>query len=457
MGSAVWKYWRISRRGDHYSSELRKQMNKTFVMDTNKRPLMPCSSARANRLLKARKAAVYRTNPFTIILKYPVEPTAQPIEAKFDPGAKTTGIALVGEFPQQGRVVLFAANLNHRGDLIRKRLTDRLSIRRGRRGRKTRYRQPRFNNRLRRERWLPPSLQSRVDNVKQWLNKLRHFAPLTAITVETVRFDTQALQNPDISGIDYQRGTLAGYELREYLLEKWQRTCAYCGVQNVPLEIEHIAPRSKGGSNRVSNLTLACVPCNQKKGNQAIDDFLARDPKRLVRIQAQTKAPLKDAAAVNATRYAIGEALKDFGLPISFWSGGRTKKNRVNQGYAKDHWIDAACVGESGEHVLIPEGFKPLMITATGRGQRQVVRMNKYGFPCTKAKISKTVNGMRTGDVVKLIQPKCKYAGVYCARVTAINNSTQYISISVNKKQTWFSSKLAQIIQRGDGYAYANV
>ena len=432
-------------------------MNNVFVLSNTKKPLMPTRPARARRLLRDKKAAVYRIHPFTIILIDRADGETQPIEAKFDPGSKTTGIALVGEFPQQGRVVLFAANLNHRGDSIHKRLTDRLSIRRGRRGRKTRYRQPRFNNRGRREKWLPPSVQSRVDNVKQWLNKLQHFAPLTAIAIETVRFDTQALQNPEISGIDYQHGTLAGYELREYLLEKWQRTCAYCGAQKVPLEIEHIVPRSQGGSNRASNLTLACVPCNQKKGCQSVDTFLARDPKRLARIQAQAKAPLKDAAAVNATRYAIGEALKGLGLPISFWSGGRTKKNRVAQNYAKDHWIDAVCVGKSGENVLIPTGMKPLLITATGRGQRQMVRTDKYGFPNAKAKAGKTVNGIRTGDIVKVDQPKGKYSGVYCARVTAINNGNQYISISVNKKQTWFSAKLAQIIQRGDGYAYSNI
>jgi hypothetical protein len=47
----------------------------------------------------------------------------------------------------------------------------------------------------------------------------------------------QKLENPEISGIAYQQGTLAGYELREYLLEKWGRKCAYCDATNVPLQI----------------------------------------------------------------------------------------------------------------------------------------------------------------------------------------------------------------------------
>jgi 5-methylcytosine-specific restriction endonuclease McrA len=84
--------------------------------------------------------------------------------------------------------------------------------------------------------------------------------------MELVKFDTQLMENPDISGIEYQQGELAGYEVREYLLEKWGRKCAYCSETDLPLQIEHIIPRSRGGSDRVSNLTLACEGCNRLKG-----------------------------------------------------------------------------------------------------------------------------------------------------------------------------------------------
>ncbi|PCI27487.1 MAG: hypothetical protein COB67_08445, partial [SAR324 cluster bacterium] len=129
---------------------------------------------------------------------------------------------------------------------------------------KTRYRKPRFLNRTLPQGWLAPSLLSRVFNIETWVEKLCCFAPVKAISQELVRFDMQQMENPEISGKEYQQGTLAGYETKQYLLEKWNRTCVYCGAQNVPLEIEHIIPKSKGGSNRVSNLTLACVSCNQK-------------------------------------------------------------------------------------------------------------------------------------------------------------------------------------------------
>ena len=111
-----------------------------------------------------------------------------------------------------------------------------------------------------------------------------------------------------------------------------------------------------------------------------LDRLLAGKPEVLKRLKAQVKAPLKDAAAVNSARYALGHEVQSVGLPTSFWSGGRTKMNRISQGYAKDHWIDAACVGETGAAVYIPPKLKPLQIKATGRGTHQTVRTDKYGF-----------------------------------------------------------------------------
>ncbi len=316
-------------------------MQKVFVLDSKKKPLMPCHPARARELLTKGRAAVYKRYPFTIILTDRVGGDVQPVELKFDPGSKTTGIALVGHF-ERGLEIVFGANLEHRGQKIKKDLESRRANRRARRNRKTRYRPARFNNRRRPIGWLPPSLKCRVFNVETWAKRLQRLIPITSIVVETVRFDTQKMQNPEVSGVEYQQGELAGYEVREYLLEKWGRQCAYCGAINVPLEIEHIQPKSKGGSNRVSNLAVACRKCNEKKGNKLIENFLKRKPNILKKIKAQTKKSLKDTAAVNATRYAIGNALKQFGLPVSFWSSGRTKFNRTQQKYPKDHWIDAA-------------------------------------------------------------------------------------------------------------------
>lgn len=166
--------------------------------------------------------------------------------------------------------------------------------------------------------------------------------------MELVRFDTQKLLNPEISGVEYQQGVLFGYELREYLLTKWQHQCAYCGAKNIPLEIEHIQPKSQGGSDRVSNLAIACHKCHQKKGSQSAREFLDTKPEILKLLLVQAKAPLKNAAAVNSTRWALFNGLKLTGLPIEIGTGGLTKYNRTVQGLPKTHWLDAAdCVGKS--------------------------------------------------------------------------------------------------------------
>lgn len=375
-------------------------MQRVFVLSNSKKHLMPCNPARARALLSDRQAAVYRRVPFTIILKDRSDGDLQPIELKVDPGSKTTGIALVAEF-KRGKRVVFAANLAHRGQAVKDSLESRRSLRRSWRARKTRYRAPRFLNRTRPKGWLPPSLMSRIDNVQSWASKLIRFSPLFAIAVETVRFDLQKMENAEISGTEYQQGELLGYEVREYLLEKWGRKCAYCAKEGVPLEVEHIRPRSSGGSNRVSNLTIACRTCNEKKGSQPIDDFLKNKKDLLAQILKGSRASLKDAAEVNASRYAIGNALKSFGLEASFWSGGRTKFNRCQQKYAKDHWVDAACVGVSGERVFIHPLHKPLLVKAESRGSRQMCLPDRIGFPRTAPKAAKRVSGFQTGDLVE--------------------------------------------------------
>lgn len=397
-------------------------MSKVFVLDTNKQPLDPVHPGRARMLLSQGKAAVFRRYPFTIILKQSVpNPEVQPLRLKIDPGAKTTGMAIINDVTGE---IVWAAELQHRGFQIRDAIHSRRGIRHGRRNRHTRYRPSRFDNRRRQPGWLPPSLQSRVENISTWVERLRKLCPLVALSQELLKFDTQLMQNSDISGIQYQQGTLAGYELREYLLEKWNRQCAYCQVKDVPLQIEHIVPRSKGGSNRVSNLCLACTQCNQKKGNQDIKDFLALEPDLLKQVLGQAKRPLADTAAVNATRWELYRRLQQSELKIEVGTGGRTKFNRTIQGLEKTHWIDAACVGASTPEKLLINGIKPLSITAKGHGTRQQCRTDKYGFPTRHCSRTKFHFGFQTGDTVKAIVTKGKKIGVYVGRIATRATAT---------------------------------
>src|SRR5204863_3802865 len=161
----------------------------------------------------------------------------------------------------------------HRGGQVHKDLQKRAGVRRGRRQRYTWYRPARYLNRRRPKGWIPPSLESRVHNVETWTQRLILWAPVGSLSYEAVRFDTQALQNPEIEGVAYQHGTLAGLEVKEYLLLKWGYQCVYCQKTGIPLEMEHIVPKSRGGSNRITNLTLACEACNQRKSNQTAQEF----------------------------------------------------------------------------------------------------------------------------------------------------------------------------------------
>ena len=424
-----------------------------FVLDNHKQPLMPCVPARARQLLKKGKASVYRRHPFTIILNERVGGNTQSTELKYDPGSKITGISLVVHGKTSSRVV-WAGELQHRSRSIVEKLLSRRAIRRSRRSRKTRYRQPRFLNRTRKDKWLPPSIQSRVDNIVTITRKLKAFAPLSSLACEVVKFDTQKLRNPEIDGAEYQRGTLFGFELWEYLLIKWNHSCAYCHAKNTPLEKEHVVAKSKGGSNSVTNLVVSCRPCNEKKGNKTIDEFLKKKPSVLKKIKSQLKAPLKDAASMNATRYAIARELEKFNLPVNYGTGGQTKYNRTNQGYRKEHWIDASCATNTGEDIQIPDTMTPLIIKANGRGTRQMCRVNKYGFPRTTAKASKRVHGFQTGDIVKAIVTKGAKQGVYVGKVS-VRSSGSFNIRTKDATIQGISYKYCSLLQRTDGYEYA--
>jgi len=433
-----------------------------FVLDKHKNPLMPCHPARARELLKRGQAVVHKIAPFTIRLKDRVGGEVQPVRIKLDPGSKTTGIVLVREEEivslETGEIentahVLFLAELNHRGGKIRDRLTDRRVFRRRRRG-NLRYREPRFDNRTRPDGWLAPSLQHRVDTTMAWVNRFRKLSPVTGISQELVRFDLQKIENPEIAGVEYQHGTLAGYEIREYLLEKWSRTCAYCGQTDVPLEIDHIHPRSKGGSGRVSNLTLACHGCNQKKGSRDISEFLATKPEALKRILSQTKKPLRDASAVNSTRWALFEAFKGTGLPVETGSGGQTKWNRTRFELPKTHSLDAACVGHVDK--VVKGDQLVLSIKATGRGSYQRTRLDAFGFPRGFLTRKKAHFGFVTGDLVKAVVTTGKKIGSYLGRV-AVRSSGRFNIQRTGTVVQGISHKACRRLQRADDYGYTVV
>jgi hypothetical protein len=240
---------------------------------------------------------------------------------------------------------------------------------------------------------------------------------------------------------DFKRGKRV-----EYLLEKFNRQCAYCKAKDMPMEVEHIIPKSRGGSDRVSNLTLACHDCNQRKGDQTAAEFGHPE------VQKRAKAPLKDAMAVNATRWALFHPLQTAGLPLEVSTGGRTKFNRVQQNYPKTHWIDAACVGVSGARVYLSPEHQPLLIKAMGHGNRQICRTDKFGFPSRHRLRQKRHFGFQTGDIVKAIAPGGKYKGKHVGRVAC--RATGKFDITTAAGKVNVSHKHCRAIHHADGYTY---
>ena len=239
-----------------------------YVLNLRGQPLMPTTPRKARKLVQANQAKVIRRLPYPIQLCYATGETKQQIKLGIDSGYSVIGFSATTE----NREVI-AGEVELRQDVSRN-LTQRRQYRRTRRNRLW-YRKPRFKNRVATKKpgWFPPSLRHKLASHKRLIADLQRMLPITTIRVEVATFDAHQLKKPEVSGIEYHQGELQGYEIREYLLAKWQRRCAYCGKTGVKLEIEHIVLKSRGGSNRVAHLTLACRRCNRKKGDQTATEF----------------------------------------------------------------------------------------------------------------------------------------------------------------------------------------
>ncbi len=308
---------------------------KVFVVSHEGKPLMPTTPRRARLWLKEKRARVVSREPFTIRLRFQTTSYTQGATVGVDTGSKVVGIAAI----TNGEVVVQAEV--HLRDDIHAKMTQRRQYRRNRRSRKTRYRPARWANRRRRAGWLSPSVRSKAEATVKAVRYVASLLPVKQVTIEVGSFDTQKIQNPEITGITYQQGELYGYLVREYVLTKWKRTCAYCGATGVPLQLEHLLPKARGGSGRVSNLTLACEPCNKRKGTQTAKEF--GHPQ----LEAQAKKPLKAAAHVSSLKTAVVTRLRaQFGsdrVRITF--GYITKYKRIQVlRLPKSHANDAVAI-----------------------------------------------------------------------------------------------------------------
>ena len=403
------------------------------------------TNAEARILIRKKLAVIHKIYPFTIRLRdNSCVGNNKSYTVKFDPGSKHTGIAIV----DNNDSVVMLAEIEHRGHLIKKSLNSRRAVRNSRRQRKTRYRPTRFLNRTRPEGWLAPSVKSRADNVINFIGKYKKFLNINKVMIENVSFDiAQMSSNNYLTGTGYQQGNLYQNELRSFIFSRSGGKCVYCGAKAE--EIDHVIPRSSGGTNSTYNLVASCRACNKKKSNLTLKDFGKLVGKNFSKLEPK-KLP-KDAAIVQSARnYMIKEVAKL--VPnTTLYDAWLTKYNRDQLSLPKQHYYDALSVGNVENYKFLTD--KVLVISAKGRGSRQMCRVDKYGFPRTSAKASKSVKGFQTGDMVKAIIPTGSKQGVYLGKV-AIRSRGRF---NIQTKNGWVKDigyKYCHLIQRGDGYSY---
>ena len=312
-----------------------------YVLNQNGQPLMPTENhAKVRILLKHRKAKVIKKCPFTIQLLYSSTNYTQEIALGVDSGSKHIGLSATTKDK-----VLFESDVELRNDIVNL-LSTRRQNRRTRRSHKTRYRNPRFNNRKRKDGWLAPSVQNKVDSHLTVIRRVHEILPISKIVVEVASFDIQKVKNSAISGTEYQQGEQLGFwNVREYVLFRDGHTCQCCKGKSKDkiLNVHHIESRKIGG-NAPNNLITLCETCHRgyHKGTVKL-------PKTIKRGMS-----FKDATFMGIMRWAFYDKVKELYPNVSLTYGYITKNIRIESGLPKDHYIDARCI--SGNPKAVSDG-----------------------------------------------------------------------------------------------------
>ena len=311
-----------------------------YVLSIEGKPLMPCKEAKARKLLKQNKAKVAKKEPFIIQLLFECENQTQDITLGVDAGSKYIGLSATTEKKE-----LYSADVELRNDIV-DLLSTRRENRRTRRN-KLRYREPRFNNRVnsKKKGWLAPSVENKINTHLRVVSDAHKILPITKIIIETASFDIQKINNPEISGFEYQRGEQLGFwNVREYVLWRDNHICQYCKGKSKDkvLNVHHIESRKIGG-NAPNNLITLCKTCHEKyhKGE--------------IQINVKRRKSFKDAAFMGIMRWAFYERLKQLYPNVSMTYGYITKNTRMKNNLPKEHYVDAKCI--SGNPLAEPLGY----------------------------------------------------------------------------------------------------
>ena len=355
------------------------------VLDRDGAPLAPTRPSRARRWLEAGKAVRCRKHGrFAVQLTNRSAPQSITPEMTLgiDPGVRRTGMAVTIQ-NQEGSKVVAAVEIHHRGRHITQAMSKRRSHRNNRRGR-LRRRPARFDNRTRKPGWLQPTLASIQANILTNVKHLRDLFPISRILIESCKFDPRLMWDPNVEGKEYQESERGRMQVREYVLQRDGRICQYCGTRKGRIEIDHVVPRSKNGSDRVSNLMTSCRRCNQKKDNRSLAGFLKRKPAGLKKIEAQLKRSLSSASHMNYLMHLLRRGLEGMGVPVEESDAVSTASTRKVLRVKKTHVNDAACLGGPEKLINVPR--EVTVVRSVGHGRRQMLTPpSEHGTPRYKA------------------------------------------------------------------------
>ena len=380
-------------------------MQYAYVLNKRGEPLMPCSPGKARILLKQQKACVVKRTPFTIKLLHGSAGYKQPITLGVDAGSKHVGLSASTEKRE-----LYSEEFTPRNDVV-ELLSTRRQNRRSRRNRKTRYRAPRFNNRVhsKHKGWLAPSVEVKIQEHITVIKRICRILPVTLVRVETAEFDTQRLKamlggKPLPVGTDYQLGEMYDeYNVRQYVLKRDNYTCQCCGAHTtakkaVKLHVHHLESRKVGG-NVPSNLITLCTTChnNLHKGKITLDG-------------KKRGKTLRDAAFMGIMRNTLLTRLRnELHIPVQNTYGYITKLLREQNDIKKSHVNDARCISK---HPLAEPCSICYRTKAIRHHNRQIhkAKILKYGI--RKANQAPyIVKGFRLWDKVLYNGQECFISG----------------------------------------------
>lgn len=324
-----------------------------YVQDIDGKPMMPTTRhGKVRRLLKANKAIVVNLCPFTIRLTYATSGYKQEIVLGVDAGTKHVGLSATTKSKE-----LYSSEVILRSDIV-ELLSTRRESRRTRRNR-LRYREPRFDNRIKSKRtgWVAPSVRHRIDAHIRIINNVCSILPISRIIIEVAQFDTQKIKNPDISGDEYQEGDQLGFwNVREYVLARDGHKCQHCkGKSKDPiLNIHHIESRKTGGDSP-SNLITLCETCHKEYHKGNID------------LRVKRGKSLRDAAVMGIMKWKLYEELKSRYDNVSMTFGYITKHNRIKYGIEKSHTSDAFVISRNFNALMLKYHYKVRLVRRHNR------------------------------------------------------------------------------------------